>query len=391
MLGAPFVLSQRTLAQGTKQPIRIGSTLALTGPLSQTALVHKIAAEIAVEHLNRNGGMLGRPVEHILYDDQSQPGVTRTLYEKLITVDKVDLILGPYATAGILAAMAVAQRYGKVMIQPSLGIPHLSTYDMMFGSSPISAEAPTYLASLVFDGLASAGAGPKSIAIITSKFPSSQFYGKAAQALAEKRGMQVALYLEYEFGTRDYSAIASRVKDANADLVYGGMLGVEPIQFLEAAKKVDYVPKRQFYFAPAIGPMADVPEAESAMALTYIDEMLPYLNNKGMREFVKDFQEKGSKANLPYPHVEAQSASQYALWQILSAAVEGTKSLDDKAISDWLKKNEVEDVFGRVNFKGPYNTTTNDLSKVGQLQNKKWVVVWPKETATPGYAIKLPS
>jgi branched-chain amino acid transport system substrate-binding protein len=391
MLGAPFVLSRGALAQGAKQPIRVGSTLALTGPLSQTAAIHKIAAEIAVDHVNRNGGLLGRPVEHVLYDDQSQPGVARTLYEKLITVDKVDLLLGPYATAGILAAMAVAQRYGKVMIQPSLGIPNLSTYDMMFGSSPISSDPGTYVSTLVFDAASNGGPPPKSIAIITSKFPSSQFYAKAAQALAEKRGVRIALYLEYEFGTRDFGSIASRVKDADADLVYGGMLGVEPVQFLSTAKTLGYVPKQHFYFAPSLGQLAESPEATNALSIAYIDEDLPYINYRGVKEFIKDFDARAAKANLPYPHVELQCATQYAAWQILAAAVEGSGSLDDKTIADWLKKNEVDDLFGRLNFKGAYNTTTNDLSKIGQLQNKKWVTVWPKEFATPGYSIKGPS
>src|SRR5262245_12666223 len=86
-------------------PIRIGGTLALTGPLAPTALLHKIAGEIYVEELNRGNGLLGRPVEWVLLDDQSKPDLTRSLYEKLITVDKVDLLIGPYATSAILAAM----------------------------------------------------------------------------------------------------------------------------------------------------------------------------------------------------------------------------------------------------------------------------------------------
>src|SRR5216117_4592839 len=98
------------LAAPAGPPIRIGGTLALTGPLAPTALLHKIAGEIYVDELNRANGLLGRPVEWVLLDDQSKPEVTRTLYEKLITVDKVDLIIGPYATGAILSAMAVAQR-----------------------------------------------------------------------------------------------------------------------------------------------------------------------------------------------------------------------------------------------------------------------------------------
>ncbi|MEN9538466.1 MAG: hypothetical protein RLZZ126_701, partial [Pseudomonadota bacterium] len=104
-------------------PLRIGSTLALTGPLSATALVHKLAGEIYLDMLNARGGLLGRRVEWVLKDDQSKPDLARTLYEQLITVDKVDLIFSPYATGAILSAMGVAQRYNKVLVHHSFGIP----------------------------------------------------------------------------------------------------------------------------------------------------------------------------------------------------------------------------------------------------------------------------
>jgi len=122
-LAAPAVL--RAAPSGA--PVKVGGTLSLTGFLAQTAVIHKISAEMMVEEINKRNGFLGRPVEYVLLDDQSKPEVARSLYEKLITVDKVDLIQGPYATAPILAAMGVAQRYGKVMIQSSMGIPKLQT------------------------------------------------------------------------------------------------------------------------------------------------------------------------------------------------------------------------------------------------------------------------
>src|SRR5205085_3441949 len=103
-------------APAAGQPIRIGSTLALTGPLSATALTHKLVGEIYVEQLNKRGGLLGRPVQWIVKDDQSKPELARTLYEQLVTSDKVDLLMGPYATGAILSAMGVAQRYGKVLV-----------------------------------------------------------------------------------------------------------------------------------------------------------------------------------------------------------------------------------------------------------------------------------
>src|SRR5213596_3448803 len=222
------------------QPIRIGGTLALTGALAPTALLHKITGEIYVEELNRGHGLLGRPVEWVLLDDQSKPEVTRSLYERLITVDKVDLLMGPYATGAIIAAMGVAQRYQKILIHHSFGMPHLAKYEMHFPTAAFGPEPNRTVPTTVFDALAATSNPPKTVAIVTSKFSSAQFQSSGAKEVAEKRGLKVVLYLEYEFGNRDWGALAARVKDANPDFLWIGVLGLDGNQMLEAMKKLDY-------------------------------------------------------------------------------------------------------------------------------------------------------
>src|SRR5438309_9220806 len=113
-------------------PIRIGSTLALTGPLSATAQSHKLVGDIYVEQANQHGGWLGRKLEWVVKDDQSKPDLARTLYEQLVTSDKVDLLMGPYATGAILSAMGVAQRYNKVLVHHTFGVPAMAKYEMQF-------------------------------------------------------------------------------------------------------------------------------------------------------------------------------------------------------------------------------------------------------------------
>src|SRR5262249_46825083 len=167
-LGLAAIRPLRAAPSG--QPIRIGSTLALTGPLAQTSLIHKAVGEIYVELLNKKDGMLGRPVEWILLDDQSKPDVARSLYEKLITVDKVDLILGPYATGNILAAMGVAQRYEKLLIQHTFGLPHLAKYEMQFPASPIGPEPSKSAPIPIFDLLEKSKTPSKTITVVASKF-----------------------------------------------------------------------------------------------------------------------------------------------------------------------------------------------------------------------------
>lgn len=207
-------------------PIRIGSTLALTGPLSATALVHKLVGDIYVEDLNSRGGLLGRKVEWLVKDDQSKPDVARTLYEQLVTSDKVDLLMGPYATGAILSAMGVAQRYNKMLIHHTFGIPALAKYDKHFPAWSLGPKPEETVSNTLFDALAAAPKPPKTIAVVTSKFPSVHFMSLGARAVAKKRGLQEVLFLEWEFGNRDFGPIAARVKDANPDFVFVGNIGL---------------------------------------------------------------------------------------------------------------------------------------------------------------------
>jgi branched-chain amino acid transport system substrate-binding protein len=364
-------------------PIRIGSTLALTGPLSATAIVHKITGEIYVEDLNKRGGLLGRPVEWTVKDDQSKPDLARTLYEQLITVDKVDLILGPYATPNIISAMGVAQRYGKMLIHHTMGIPSLATYDMQFPSWSVGPIPETSVPNNLFDALAAAGKAPKTIAIVTSKFPSVYKMSVGAREVAKKRGIQEVLFLDWEFGNRDYGAIANRVKDANPDFVFVGAIGLEGNLLLEAMKKIDYVPPMHYYMFPAPGPLAKLPEANHALAGSIFEQHAPFTNNPIAADFVKKYNERAAKAGLPDNSVETQAAASFSAWQVLEAAVKATKSLDDKVLADWLKKNRVSTIQGTLRFDNT-NNYGDDLMRVKQIQNGKWVTVWPKEWAAPG-------
>lgn len=365
------------------KPVRVGGTLSLTGFLAQTAVIHKIASEIMVEEINSRDGFLGRPVEYVLLDDQSKPDVARSLYEKLITVDKVDLIQGPYATAPILAAMGVAQRYGKVIIQSSMGIPKLQTYDMAFPATPFGPEPDKTYPNVILDAMASLPTPPKSMVVLTSKFPSAQFMAQGMKVEAEKRGVKVPLFLEYEAGNRDFGAIAARVKEANADFLWVGSLGLESNQILEALRKLDYTPKGSFHLYPAPGPLALSPDGNLAWSSTFLEPDEPFMSRPGVRKIAEAYKERATKANLPYPLIDAQAAGMVSEWQILEQGVNGAKSLEDKQIAAFLKKNVVNTIYGPLKFDGLYNHGTA-AQLIRQVQNKEWKVVWPKEFAAPG-------
>ena len=369
-------------------PVRIGSTLALTGPLSATAMVHKLVGEIYVEDLNKRGGLLGRQVEWIVKDDQSKPEVARTLYEQLVTSDKVDLLMGPYATGAILSAMGVAQRYNKMLIHHTFGIPSLAKYDMHFPAWSLGPDPGKTVPTTLFDALAAAPKPPKTIAVVTSKFPSVHFMSLGAREIAKQRGLQEVLFLEWEFGNRDFGPIAARVKDARPDFVWVGNIGLEGNMLLEAMKKIDYAPPLHFHLYPAPGPLATAPEGKNALSVTIFEEHPPYTDNPVAAKFVAAYDARAKAAGFPYPKVEVQAAASYTAWQLLEAAVTATKSLDDRKMADWLKANKVPTIQGVVRFDRG-NNYGDDLMRIKQVQDGNWVTVWPKDSAAPGAKLRM--
>jgi branched-chain amino acid transport system substrate-binding protein len=372
-----------------QQPLRIGSTLSLTGPLGPTSAIHKVAGEVWVDEVNRRGGLLGRKVEWVMKDDQSRPDLARTLYEQLLTVDKVDLIVGPYATANILSAMGVAQRYNKLILHNSFGTPRIVKYDLQFPTSGGSGDPELVWPNLVLDAVAAAPRPPKTVAILTSKFPSLHFISVGARDIARKRGLNEVLYLEWEFGNREFGPVASRIKDAKPDLLFVGATGLDAVMLLEAMKKIDYQPPAHFYMFPSPGPTAKLPEAKGALAFTTFEEHPPMTSNPRAAQYVKAFHERAKAAGLPDTAVDLHASISYSTWQTLEAAINGAKSVDDKALAQWLRNNSVDTIMGRLSWPtvpdGPPNYMMGkDIYKIKQVQEGKWVVVWPKEFAAPG-------
>src|SRR5258706_2423320 len=372
-----------------QQPVRIGSTLSLTGPLGPTATIHKVAGEVWIDEINRKGGLLGRKVEWLLKDDQSRPDLARTLYEQIITVDKVDLIIGPYATANILSAMGVAQRYNKLILHNSFGTPRIVKYDLQFPTSGGSGDPENAWPNLVLDAAAAAPRPPKTLAIVTSKFPSLHFISVGARDIAKKRGLNEVLWLEWEFGNREFGPIASRIKDARPDFVFVGATGLDAVMMLEAMKKIDYQPPMHFYMFPSPGPTAKVAEARGAMSFTTFEEHAPFTSNPRAAQFVKALHERAKQAGPADTAVDLHASIAQSNLLTIDAAVDGANSLYAKPLAQWLRANPVETIMGRLSWPttpdGPPNYMMGkDIYKVKQLQDGKWVVVWPKEFAAPG-------
>jgi branched-chain amino acid transport system substrate-binding protein len=143
------------------------------------------------------------------------------------------------------------------------------------------------------------------------------------------------------------------------------------------------MPPRHFHLFPAPGPLALSPDGKQALSVTVFEEHPPFMANPRIVRLVGLFREKATKANVPYPNVDTQVAGSFAAWQVLDAAVTATKSLDDKVLGQWLRANPVDTMIGKLRFDGP-NNYGDDLFKLKQVQDGKWVVVWPSEFAAPG-------
>src|SRR6185503_5049460 len=207
-------------------PIVVGSTLSLTGAFAATGLIHKIAGQEFVDRLNASGGLLGRKVTWTVLDDQSNTSKVGPLYEQLITQNKVDLLMGPYATPNILAAMAVAERHSYVLPQHTAVLAPQLTYPCQFPAWSIGPTPNQFVPTLLFDAVASLPRPPKRIAVLTSQSGSAAFVTDGlgndktgVLTTAKARGLQVVLDRHYAPGTSDWSGMAAEVRDAKPDLV----------------------------------------------------------------------------------------------------------------------------------------------------------------------------
>jgi branched-chain amino acid transport system substrate-binding protein len=141
--------------------------------------------------------------------------------------------------------------------------------------------------------------------------------------------------------------------------------------------------------------MLKLPEAKNALALTTFEAHPPLTGNPRAAQFIDGFRERAAKAALPSTSVDLLSTIAYASWQVLEAAVTGAKSFDDKALAQWLRQSQVDTVMGRLSWQGTPDGPPNfvmgkDIYKVKQLQDGKWLVVWPREFAAPGAKLTGP-
>lgn len=381
------------------EPIVIGGSLALSGFLSPTAAIHKVAGDLFVDELNAAGGLLGRELVWEVRDDESSPDNAAAIYERLITEEQVDLIIGPYGTGTITAAMAVAEEAGYVYPHHTASLTYAYTYACHFPTWPTGVETNITNPTLVFNALEESGNPPETIGFVMNLFPGTQYIadgppntdaGGAVKVAAEEFGYEVVLDIDFPTVDMNWNEIATLVADADPDFLYVGALGVDGNGLLAAMDAIGYTPRGHFYQWPAPGPLLADPLADGAFSVTTFEMHSPFMDDAENAAVATAYQAAAEEAGLPYTDFEAQASASWAAWQVLIAGVEGAGSLDHQEVCQWLIDNPVETVLGTIDFDPEQQNYYGDLSKIKQIQDGAWLVVSPPEWAAPDTTPELP-
>ena len=368
---AGVVAASLPLPAGAQTPIKIGASMSVTGTYAKPGSYQKEGYDICIDELNGKGGLLGRKVELVIYDDQSQPATAVKLYEKLITEDKVDAVMGPYSSAVSEAVANVTEKYKKVMVAPLAATTSIFKKGRKYIFMVIT-PAENYL-----DGLIDMAAkrGLKTVAIINEDtlFPKASAAGTAEAA--KKRGMQVVLQEAYPKGNTDFSALLVKIKAANPDVIAAGTYFDDAVAITRQMKELNVNPKM---FGLTVG--GDLPEfydllkqnAEYVYGSTQWDESLPY---PGQKEFLAAYTKKFK--HEPSYH----AAAGYAGCLIYGEAVKRAGTLDADRVREQLLKMEIKTAFGDYKVEADGFQVAHKMVML-QWQDGKRVVVWPDDLAS---------
>ena len=368
---AGVVFASLPLPVGAQTPIKIGASMSVTGTYAKPGTYQKQGYDVCIDELNAKGGILGRKVELVIYDDQSTPATAVRLYEKLITEDKVDAVMGPYSSAVSEAVANVTEKYKKVMVAPLAATTSIFKKGRKYIFMVIT-PAENYL-----DGLIDMAAkrGLKTVAIINEDtlFPKASAAGTAEAA--KKRGMQVVLQEAYPKGNTDFSALLVKIKAANPDVIAAGTYFDDAVAITRQMKELNVNPKM---FGLTVG--GDLPEfydllkqnAEYTYGSTQWDESLPY---PGQKEFLAAYKAKFTGQEPSY-----HTAAGYAGCLIYAEAVKKAGTLDADKVRDQLLKMEIKTAFGDYKVEPDGFQIAHKMVML-QWQDGKRIVVWPDDLA----------
>ncbi len=333
-------------ARAAGEPIVIGATSSQTGPFAVDADYNLNGMKLAVSEANAKGGWLGRKIDLKIYDDQSNLGTAVRLYTRLITEDKVALLVGPYSSAITNAVAPLFNKYHYAVVEPEASMPGIYVPGNEWNFQGQS-SSQRYLDALL--PMAKA-AGAKTVAVLGLKSAFSLVCYEDRIAQAEKLGMKVVYRTTFSLPEPDFNSMALAIKNAHPDIVIGCTYFPDAVGIVKALHAQGFAPT---YLAETVGPVeASFLQALGPLANRVISNTgwWPTFKTPGNKAFVEHYQ--ATFHGMPDYH----AASGYAAIQALGAAVKGTRSLDQGKIRDWLLHNSVETVMG------PFKVDANGLA-----------------------------
>jgi branched-chain amino acid transport system substrate-binding protein len=335
------------------EPIKIGFSMAMTGGLAANGKSALLAQKIWEEDINAKGGLLGRPVKLIFYDDQSNPATVPGIYTKLLDVDKVDLVIGPYATAQIAPAMPIVIQRNKLFIGLlGLAVNTEFNYANYFAMIPSGPDPKPSFTKGFFDTAMTQTPKPQSVAIVAADQEFSRNASDGARENAKKAGLKIVYDKSYPPSTTDFAPIVRAIAATNPDLVVLCSYPPDSVGLVRSINEIGFKPK--MIGGAMVGPQATALKTQLGPALNGFVNYdfwlpVPKMMFPGVEELIKKYQ-----ARAPAEGVDLlgyyMAPWGYAQLQVLQQAIEATKGLEDKKLAEFIRANSFKTVLGDVRF-----------------------------------------
>jgi branched-chain amino acid transport system substrate-binding protein len=351
LAAATMALTAGATAQTTE--IKIGSSMAMTGGLGPNGKSALLAWKIWEEDVNAKGGLLGRKVKLVYYDDQSNPSTVPGIYTKLLEVDKVDLVVGGYATAMLAPAMPVVMQRKKLFIGLlGLAVNSEFNYPNYFVMIPSGPDPKPAFTQGFFEIAMAQNPKPKTVAIVAADQEFSRNASDGARQNAKKYGLEIVYDKSYPPSTTDYAPIVRAIQATNPDVVVVCSYPPDSVGIIRAVNEIGFKPK--MIGGGMVGPQNTAMKAQLGPLLNGFvnyDFWLPVekMQFPGVDDLMKKYQARAAAEGVdPLGYYMAPQA--YAQLQVLGEAITATKSLDDQKLADYIRANTFKTVLGDVKF-----------------------------------------
>jgi len=353
-------------------PIKIGMGMSLTGKLAATGKMALVGMQIWEDDINAAGGLLGRPVKLVYYDDQSNPAQVPGIYSKLLDVDKVDLIVSGYASTQIAAAMPIAIERKKLFIGLSgTGINDAFQYPMYFAMIPTGPNAKPAFTLGFFKVAAAQNPKPQTIALTYADAEFGQNACDGARENAKASGFKIVYDRNYPPSTVDFAPVIRAIQAANPDLLVICSYPLDTVGIIKAIHEIGFKPK--MWGGAMVGLQSTVLKTQLGPLLNGIVNFETWMPVKSLAsaaavDFLKKYQERAKSAGtdaLAFYPVMA-----YADLQVLGDAITATGSLKDDVLANYMHATIFNTVVGDVKF-GKEGEWVDDRMLAAQFQNIK--------------------